>query len=67
MADSAEMSRKELLEARSRVESQISELSYAPVMGSSRGPYKADLLKRLKTVLMEINQELAERDANNAF
>lgn len=53
------MSREELLEARGKIEHQISELGYGTVAGS--GPSQKEALrKQLREILAEIDRELAE-------
>lgn len=55
------MTRQELLKARADVESQLSELSYACIIGSGTGVNPKDALRqRLRDVLAAIDQQLAE-------
>jgi hypothetical protein len=55
-------SRAELLEARTKLERQIDELSYTAIIGTILPSAKPDLIKRLKSILAEMDQKLAEMD-----
>jgi hypothetical protein len=66
MPDPDQMSREELLDARARVQHQISELGYGCVIGGGRDRSQTDgLRQRLQVILAEIEQELAELDSSN--
>ena len=55
-------SREELLAARAKLERQIDELSYRSIIGGLTLSGKPALLERLKGILAQIDQELAEMD-----
>jgi hypothetical protein len=55
-------SREELLAARAKLERQIDELSYRSIIGGLTPSGKPALLERLKGILAQIDQELAEMD-----
>lgn len=61
-ADSAPMSREELLDARGKVEHQLSELAYGTIAGAGLSQ-RDGLRKQLREILAEIDQELSELDA----
>lgn len=63
-----QMSRQELLEARAKIQNQITELKYGPVAGGGGGTAspKPALFERLNEILAEIDQELAEMDDAHA-
>jgi len=67
MASPDKMSRDELLQAKARVEHQLSELSYAPIAGGGGGTAspKPALFERLKEILKAIDEELAEIESPN--
>ena len=65
MPDPDQMNREELLEARTNVERGLSDLGYSSIIGGSglNPSKKPALRKRLQEILAEIEQELAELDA----
>lgn len=60
MPDTDRMSREELLEARAKIENQLSELSYSAVIGGTSASPKSAVRKRLLQILAEINRELED-------
>lgn len=52
--------REELLEARAKLSRQIDELSYKAIIGGLAPSAKPALIEKLKDILAEIDQKLAE-------
>jgi len=51
--------REELQAARARIIEQMQSLEYVPIRGSARTPYKVALIEKLRDILREIDERLA--------